>query len=75
MAYSYDGDIWFESPSIGDNIFTTGYGVAGNPKIGAPIVPSKLVLDNNYGTNNYGTNNYGTNNYGTNKLDVVTDSL
>ena len=74
MAYSYDGDIWFESPSIGDNIFTTGYGVAGNPKIGAPIVPSKLVLDNNYGTNNYGTNNYGTNNYGTNKLDVVTDS-
>ena len=40
----------------------------------APIVPSKLVLDNNYGTNNYGTNNYGTNNYGTNKLDVVTDS-
>ena len=59
MAYSYDGDIWFESPSIGDNIFTTGYGVAGNPKIGAPIVPIKLVLDNNYGTN---------------KLDVVTDS-
>ena len=43
IAYSYDGNIWY---GCGKNVFTIGYGVAGNPGIGPVVVDSQLVLNN-----------------------------
>ncbi len=50
IGYSPDGITWYVSNT--SNIFTTGYGVASNPGIGAFTPPSALVLDDNGITGN-----------------------
>jgi hypothetical protein len=51
IAYSSDGITWI--PVTGSkSIFSTGgNGVAGNPKVGAVIVPSAIHLNNNINSN------------------------
>jgi hypothetical protein len=47
IAYSYDGINW-KGVSGSTSIFSIqGNGVAGNPKVGATIVPSQIVLNKN----------------------------
>ena len=50
MGYSPDGITWYVSNT--SNIFTTGYGLASNPGIGAFTPPSALVLNDNGITGN-----------------------
>lgn len=45
IIFSNDGDVWHEKLDS-NTIFTTGNGVAGNPKIGAVNIPSKIYVDN-----------------------------
>ena len=45
IGYSYDGNTWYQVNNS-KSIFTTGYGVAGNPGIGPVFVDSQLVLNN-----------------------------
>lgn len=62
LISSADGLIWTPAPSATNGSgFTTGYGCASNPRVGAIIVDSQMVL------NGGGLNQ-------SNKLDVVTDS-
>jgi hypothetical protein len=58
VAYSTDGLNWYTGQST--SIFTTGYGVASNPRIGATVVDSQLSL-------------YTSGNGLNNKLDVISD--
>lgn len=62
ICYSSDVINWYVSTNQNKIFSNCGNGVAGNPKIGATIVPSQLVLNENSGI------------YSTNKLDVVMDS-
>ena len=56
IAYSSDGITW---TALGNSIFTSsGFGVAGNPNIGATIVDSVITLNSNILPN-------------TNRLDIV----
>jgi len=50
IAYSSDGITW-SGVTDSTNIFTRGNGVAGNPKVGAVIVPSAIHLNNNINSN------------------------
>ena len=58
IIYSQDGLTWYPSPSSG--LFTQGNGVAGNPRIGATVCDSQLVLN--------------ANEAGSNTLDIVSDT-
>jgi hypothetical protein len=44
IAYSSDGITW---TGLGTGTFSSGLGVAGNPKVGATIVPSQIVINKN----------------------------
>jgi hypothetical protein len=57
MIYSQDGLTWYATAS---GIFTQGNGVAGNPRIGATVCDSQLVLNANEG--------------GSNTLDIISDA-
>lgn len=58
FGYSQDGIVWYTAPN---SIFSTqGNGVAGNPRIGAVVVDSQIVLN--------------ANTDGSNTLDVVSDT-
>lgn len=50
MGYSPDGITWYVNNT--SNIFTTGFGLASNPGVGAFTPPSALVLDDNGITGN-----------------------
>lgn len=43
IAHSNDGITWYGSPN-NTNIFTVGNGVASNPRIGAVLLDSQIVL-------------------------------
>ena len=57
IAYSQDGITWY--PAL-NSIFTQGNGVAGNPRIGATVCDSQIVLNASIG--------------GSNTLDIISDT-
>ena len=59
--YSSDGITWTGTTGTSATIFSNGYGVAGNPRIGATVVDSQIVLN----ANGYNQSS---------RLDVVSDS-
>jgi hypothetical protein len=62
ILYSTDGVTWYDDTTpTSTNIFTTGYGVAGNPRVGAVVVDSQVVFDQNSINQS-------------NRLDVVSDA-
>jgi hypothetical protein len=57
IAYSQDGLAWYPAPN---GIFTQGNGIAGNPRIGATVCDSQIVINASMG--------------GSNTLDIVSDT-
>jgi len=51
IAYSSDGITWTGVPNSTSIFSNFGFGVAGNPKVGAVIVPSAIHLNNNINSN------------------------
>jgi hypothetical protein len=44
IAYSNDGTTWYQAP--GNAMFSEGYGIGANPKVGSTYIESALTLNN-----------------------------
>ena len=69
IAYSSDGITW---TGLGRSIFSTSYGVAGNPNVGATIVDSAITLNSN--RLDIVSGNYYNTGYSNFSVDIISNS-
>ena len=74
IAYSSNGITW-TAVTNSTNIFSSGNGVAGNPKVGPVIVPSAIHLNNNINSNTLTFSNESYYQSGVNNISIDVNTM